>query len=88
MMVRVPRHQHAHLPGRRSGHTTTVTIGAELFCLTANQRDDGTLGEVFIHWGKRRRVAIDWFGTPAGPPELHAEQLSVETFLLDASLSC
>ena len=52
MMVRVPRHQHAHLPGRRSGHTTTATIGAELFCLTANQRDDGTLGEVFIHWGK------------------------------------
>ena len=24
----------------------------ELFCLTANQRDDGSLGEVFIHWGK------------------------------------
>jgi hypothetical protein len=37
---------------RRSGHTTTVTIGAERFFLTANQRDDGSLGEVFIHWGK------------------------------------
>jgi ribonucleoside-diphosphate reductase alpha chain len=29
-----------------------VTIGAERFYLTANQRDDGGLGEVFIHWGK------------------------------------
>ena len=52
MVVSVRRHQHAHLPRRRSGHTTSVTIGAELFCLTANQRDDGSLGEVFIHWGK------------------------------------
>ena len=52
MVVSVRRHQHAHLPRRRSGHTTTVTIGAEPFCLTANQRDDGSLGEVFIHWGK------------------------------------
>ena len=34
------------MPRRRSGHTTTVTIGAERFCLTANQRDDGRLGEV------------------------------------------
>ena len=40
------------MPRRRSGHTTTVTIGAERFCLTANQRDDGRLGEVFIQWGK------------------------------------
>ena len=40
------------MPRRRSGHTVTVTIGAERFCLTANQRDDGSLGEVFIHWGK------------------------------------
>jgi hypothetical protein len=41
-----------HMPRRRSGHTTTVTIGPERFYLTANQRDDGSLGEVFIHWGK------------------------------------
>src|SRR6516162_11466218 len=40
------------MPRRRSGHTTAVTIGAERFFLTANQRDDGSLGEVFIHWGK------------------------------------
>src|SRR5580693_4808924 len=40
------------MPRRRSGHTTVVTIGAERFFLTANQRDDGGLGEVFIHWGK------------------------------------
>jgi ribonucleoside-diphosphate reductase alpha chain len=52
MVVSVRRHQHAHLPRRRIGHTTTVTIGAEPFLLTANQRDDGSLGEVFIHWGK------------------------------------
>jgi len=52
MVARVRRHQHAHLPRRRSGHTTTVTIGPECFSLTTNQRDDGSLGEVFIHWGK------------------------------------
>jgi len=40
------------MPRRRCGHTVTVTIGAERFCLTANERDDGGLGEVFIHWGK------------------------------------
>jgi ribonucleoside-diphosphate reductase alpha chain len=43
---------HRYMPRRRSGHTTAVTIGAERFYLTANQRDDGGLGEVFIHWGK------------------------------------
>jgi hypothetical protein len=49
-MVAVIRRQ---LPRRRSGHTVTVTIGTERLCLTANQRDgDGSLGEVFIHWGK------------------------------------
>jgi hypothetical protein len=37
---------------RRSGHTTAVTIDTERFTITANQRDDGGLGEVFIHWGK------------------------------------
>jgi ribonucleoside-diphosphate reductase alpha chain len=52
MVVSVRRHQHTHLPRRRSGHTTTVTIAAERFCLTANQQADGSLGEVFIHWGK------------------------------------
>ncbi len=40
------------MPRRRSGHTTIVTIGPERFYLTANQRGDGSLGEVFIHWGK------------------------------------
>jgi hypothetical protein len=42
----------APMPGRRQGHTTAVTIGAERLYLTANQRHDGSLGEVFIHWGK------------------------------------
>jgi hypothetical protein len=40
------------MPRRRSGHTTAVTIGGERFHLIANQRHDGTLGEVFIRWGK------------------------------------
>jgi hypothetical protein len=37
---------------RRAGHTTTVTIGGEQFILVANQRADGTLGEVFLRAGK------------------------------------
>jgi hypothetical protein len=41
-----------YMSRRRSGHTTTVTIDVERFSITANQRDDGSLGEVFIHWGK------------------------------------
>jgi hypothetical protein len=40
------------MPRRRSGHTTAVTIGSERFYLIANQRDDGSLCEVFIDWGK------------------------------------
>jgi ribonucleoside-diphosphate reductase alpha chain len=38
---------------RAPGYTMTVTIGGERFCLTANQRADGALGEVFIRWGKQ-----------------------------------
>ncbi len=37
---------------QRSGHTVTVTIGAERLRLTANRREDGSLGEVNISWGK------------------------------------
>ena len=48
------------LPRRRSGHTTAVTIGAEQFCFTANQRDDGSLGEVFIHWARTARAQPGW----------------------------
>ena len=40
------------IPGRRGGHTTAVTIGGERFHLVAMERDDGTLAEVFIRWGK------------------------------------
>jgi hypothetical protein len=40
------------MPVRRIGHTTAVIIGSERLYLTANQRDEGGLGEVFIHWGK------------------------------------
>ncbi len=48
--MRVPVQQ--HMPQRRTGHTTAVTIGGERFYLTANGREDGSLGEVFIRWGK------------------------------------
>jgi hypothetical protein len=41
-----------YMSRRRSGHTTAVTVDTERFFITANQRDDGSLGEVFIHWGK------------------------------------
>jgi ribonucleoside-diphosphate reductase alpha chain len=40
------------LPRRRSGHTISVSIAGERFHLTANRHQDGSLGEVFIHWGK------------------------------------
>ena len=42
-----------HMPRRRTGHTTSVTIGGERFYLSANGHDDGSLGEVFIQWGKQ-----------------------------------
>jgi ribonucleoside-diphosphate reductase alpha chain len=41
------------MPRVRRGRTTAVTIGGERFYLTANGRRDGTLGEVFIQWGKQ-----------------------------------
>ena len=53
------------MPRRRSGHTTAVTIGAERFYLTANQRADGTLGEVFIHWGKHGTAGAGLMNTYA-----------------------
>jgi len=58
------------IPWRRSGHTITVTIGTERFCLTANQRDDGSLGEVFIGWGKHGSSA-------AGLAEAYAASLTL-----------
>jgi hypothetical protein len=54
-----------HIPRRRSGHTIAVTIGAERFYLTANQRDDESLGEVFIHWGKHGTSAAGLVSTYA-----------------------
>jgi hypothetical protein len=42
-----------------------VTIGAERFYLTANQRGDGSLGEVFIHWGKHGTSAAGLVSTYA-----------------------
>jgi hypothetical protein len=41
-----------HMPRRRDGHTTAVTLGGERFYITANARPNGSLGEVFIQWGK------------------------------------
>ncbi len=63
-----------HMPRRRSGHTTTVMISAERFCLTANQRDDGSLGEVFIHWGKHGTSAAGLVSTYAVALSLGLQQ--------------
>lgn len=59
-----------HMPRRRAGVTTSVTIGGERFYLTANGREDGTLGEVFIQWGKQGQ-------TQAGLMDVYAVALSV-----------
>ena len=59
-----------HMPRRRTGLTTSVTIGGERFYLTANGRDDGALGEVFIQWGKQGQ-------TQAGLVDIYAMALSV-----------
>lgn len=59
-----------HMPRRRAGHTTSVTIGGERFYLTANAREDGSLGEVFIQWGKQGT-------TGAGLMDTYAIALSV-----------
>jgi hypothetical protein len=58
------------MPRRRAGHTTAVMIGGEQFCLTANAATDGSLGEVFIHWGKHGSGA-------AGLMDLYASALSM-----------
>ena len=59
-----------HMPRRRTGHTTSVTIGGERFYLTANGHDDGSLGEVFLQWGKQG-------STGAGLMDIYAVALSV-----------
>jgi ribonucleoside-diphosphate reductase alpha chain len=43
--TRMPRHRH--------GYTTSVTISDADFYLTANPNPDGTLGEIFIKFGKQ-----------------------------------
>jgi ribonucleoside-diphosphate reductase alpha chain len=59
-----------HMPRRRAGHTTAVTIGGERFSITANGREDDTLGEVFVQWGKQGT-------TGAGLIDVYAVALSV-----------
>jgi ribonucleoside-diphosphate reductase alpha chain len=49
--VRIPVQQ--QLPRRRGGHAIAVTIGGERLTVIAGQREDGTLGEVLLHWGKQ-----------------------------------
>lgn len=41
------------MPRRRQGYTTSVSIGDADFYLTANPNEDGSLGEVFIKFGKQ-----------------------------------
>jgi ribonucleoside-diphosphate reductase alpha chain len=55
---------------RRNGHTTSVTIGGERFYLTANGREDDSLGEVFVRWGKQGT-------TGAGVMDVYATALSL-----------
>jgi ribonucleoside-diphosphate reductase alpha chain len=59
-----------HMPRRRAGHTTAVTIGGERFYITANGHADHTLGETFIQWGKQGT-------TGAGLMDVYAVALSV-----------
>jgi hypothetical protein len=61
---------HGHMPRRRAGATTAVTIDGEDFYLTANARDDGSLGAVFLSWGKHGQ-------TPAGLMDSYAIALSL-----------
>lgn len=58
------------MPRRRGGHTTAVTIGGERLTLTANERADGSLGEVFIRHGKQGSAG-------AGLMDTYATALSV-----------
>lgn len=71
-MVQHPAHAvvQRHMPRRRTGVTTAVTIGGERFYLTANARHDGSLGEVFLSWGKQGQ-------TCAGLMDIYAVALSV-----------
>src|SRR5262245_59567588 len=64
-----PATQH-HMPPRPAGLTTSATIGGERFYLTADGRADGTLGEVFISWGKQGQ-------TSSGLMDIYAVALSV-----------
>ncbi len=41
------------MPRHRAGYTTSVSIADAEFYLTANPHDDGSLGEVFIKFGKQ-----------------------------------
>jgi ribonucleoside-diphosphate reductase alpha chain len=60
-----------HMPRRRAGHTTAVTLGGERFYITANARPCGSLGQVFIQWGKHGTgcaglMNLDLYFTPSG----------------------
>lgn len=61
---------HRHMPRRRYGHTTSVTVGGERFYVTANSREDGSLGELFFAWSKQGT-------TGAGLMDIYAVALSV-----------
>jgi ribonucleoside-diphosphate reductase alpha chain len=59
-----------HTPQRRTGHTTTVTIGGERIDLTANADTRGNLCEVIIRWGKQGSAR-------AGLMDLYATALTI-----------
>jgi hypothetical protein len=59
-----------HMPRRRSGHPTAVTIGGERFSFTADAREDGSLREVSVLWDKQGSAG-------AGLMDTYAVALSV-----------
>ena len=86
------RHHHARLPqprtaGRRRGRPPHPA-GRRHAAPGRPDRRPRRRDLVGDRRGPACWVAIDWFRAPASPPELHAEQLSVETFLQDASSPC
>jgi hypothetical protein len=46
-------------------HTTSVTIAGECLQLSTNAREDGSLGEIFIQWGRNETAGGGLVGTYA-----------------------
>ena len=53
MIAAQPLGTRRRMPRQRRGYTTSVSIGNADFYLTANPNEDGSLGEIFIKFGKQ-----------------------------------